>query len=54
MKININQKKEEGAPKKGGVYIAPNLIRTSERLDKDGNIIDPRTKRIIKRNGDTE
>jgi hypothetical protein len=30
------------------VSISPNLIRVSERLDKDGNVIDPRTKQIIK------
>jgi len=29
------------------VAISPNPIKTSERIDLEGNIIDPRTKRII-------
>jgi len=33
--------------KKAKVIISPNPIKTSERMDIDGNIIDPKTKRII-------
>ena len=32
----------------GKVVIASNIQKVSERLDIDGNVIDPRTKRIIK------
>lgn len=31
----------------GNVYIDPNLRKTSERIDPNGNIINPRTKEII-------
>lgn len=31
----------------GNVYIDPNLRKTSERIDPDGNIINPRTKQVI-------
>jgi len=31
-----------------GVFIASNLVRVREMLDKNGNTINPRTKRIIK------
>jgi hypothetical protein len=33
---------------KGKVVIASNIQKVSERLDIDGNVIDPRTKEIIK------
>jgi hypothetical protein len=33
----------------GRVIIASDLIRTREMLDIDGNVIDPRTKQIIKK-----
>jgi hypothetical protein len=33
----------------GKVIISPNLNKVSERVDKDGNVIDPRTKRVIKK-----
>ena len=32
----------------GNVFISPNLKKTSERIDPSGNIINPRTKEIIK------
>jgi len=32
---------------KGKVIISPNPIKTTERIDLNGNIIDPRTKRVI-------
>ena len=35
--------------KTGGVYISPNLIKNSEMIDEFGNVIDPRTKQIIKK-----
>lgn len=31
----------------GNVYIDPNLRKESNRIDPDGNIINPRTKQII-------
>lgn len=31
----------------GGVYIAPNLKKTSVRIDPNGNIINPKTKAIV-------
>ena len=44
------QTQERAVQKNGGgrVTIATNLIRESERFDRDGNVIDPRTKQIIK------
>lgn len=36
----------------GGVIIGRNLRKVSERVDKDGNVIDPRTKQIIRKNTD--
>lgn len=30
--------------------ISPNIKRTSERINKDGDVINPRTKQIISRN----
>jgi len=33
---------------RGGTFISPNLKKTREMIDKAGNIIDPRTKQIIK------
>jgi hypothetical protein len=36
----------------GGVIIGSKMKRVSERLDKDGNVIDPRTKQIIRKNTD--
>lgn len=31
----------------GKVVISPNIIKTSERIDMNGNVINPRTKQII-------
>lgn len=31
------------------VVVSPNLIKTSERIDMNGNVIDPRTKQIIQK-----
>lgn len=39
---------------RGGVYISPNLKRQSVMLDRNGNEIDPRTKKILKYNNDKE
>ncbi len=33
-----------------GVFISPNLKKTSERIDTSGNVIDPKTKQILKTN----
>jgi len=44
-----NTSEREGVVTRGGgVVIASNIKRESEMLDKFGNIIDPRTKQIIK------
>ena len=34
----------------GNVVISPNIKKTSERIDPQGNIINPRTKQIIQQN----
>jgi hypothetical protein len=39
---------EDVAGPKGKVVIAANLTREREMFDKYGNVIDPRTKQIIK------
>lgn len=31
------------------VVVSPNIKKVSERVDSNGNIIDPRTKQVIKR-----
>lgn len=31
----------------GGVQIAPNMKKTSQRIDPNGNIIDPKTKQVL-------
>jgi hypothetical protein len=50
MKINTQQKT---VPiKRTRVNISPNPIRTREVIDSMGNIIDMRTKEIIKKNTD--
>ena len=36
----------------GNVHISPNLKKTSERIDPQGNVINPRTKEIISPNVD--
>ncbi len=59
--LEILKNKGEQAPANQGersgsfkpsVVIATRLKKTSERIDGEGNIIDPVTKQIIKRNGD--
>lgn len=37
-------------PQMGKVVIASHLIRQSERLDKNGNVVDPNTGEILKAN----
>jgi hypothetical protein len=51
-KINLSgQITERSATvQRGSVYISPNLKRQSVMLDRNGNEIDPRTKRILKHN----
>lgn len=41
-----------GTDKKTGVKVSSQLIKKSERLDSNGNVIDPETKQIIKKNDD--
>lgn len=33
----------------GGVVISPNVKKTSDRLNKNGDIIDPKTKQVIEK-----
>lgn len=42
-------KKVKTNKQKPSVVISPNLKRTRERVDANGNTIDPRTKEIIKK-----
>ena len=56
MKINVNKPNKpnkassgEGVSRGGGVVISQNIQKESERLDKHGNVIDPRTKQVIKK-----
>lgn len=58
MKVNLGQSNEpapaqNGAPAQGGTFIDwNNMKRERVMLDQFGNEIDPRTKRIIKKNDD--
>jgi len=45
--MNINQNNRIGQIKKS-TFVDPNPIRVRETLDKSGNVIDPRTKQIIR------
>jgi len=47
MKIQI--KEREGVINKGNTVISSNLVRESEMLDRYGNVINPRTKQIIRK-----
>lgn len=49
--MDILNKERSGTvvPSKGKVVISQRPVKTRERLDKDGNIVDPRTKQIIKK-----
>lgn len=49
MQLEIMKPKEQSAPKKPSVVIDPNPKREREFLDASGNIIDPKTKQIIKK-----
>lgn len=40
---------KEASQKKSKVTIASNLTRVREMLDADGNVIDPKTKQIIRK-----
>lgn len=57
MKINLNKPPVKGEQtntvqtKKGGVVMG-RITTVRETIDRDGNIIDPRTKRIIRLNSD--
>lgn len=55
-KINFQGEVSErsGTINKKGVYIAKNLKRESVTLDRSGNEIDPRSKRILKYNNEKE
>jgi hypothetical protein len=50
MKINLNTgiTEREATIKSGSTVISSRLIREREMLDVNGNVIDPRTKQIIR------
>ena len=52
MKISNTERVVGGGQK--STFIDPNPRREREMLDKDGNVIDPRTKQIIRRAGTPE
>lgn len=55
MKIELPQmpKTSERSGKiPGGVVLAPRMKKVSEMIDQFGNVIDPVTKQVIRRNGD--
>jgi hypothetical protein len=49
-KISDNITERNRTLKSGGVVMAAKLQKTREMIDKDGNVIDPITKQIIKHN----
>jgi hypothetical protein len=49
MDIKINEKAKTIVPSKGRIVISTRPHRVSEMLDKEGNVIDKRTKQIIKK-----
>lgn len=53
MQINMGQKSMNTTQERGGVVRKPSVVigtlkKESEMLDSDGNVIDPRTKQIIR------
>lgn len=48
--MNIQQKQTQ----QGGVVISSNPTKTREMINKDGDIIDPRTKRVIRKKTEEE
>ncbi len=57
MKVNTNQQQRVSEQSKSGgksTFIDPNPRRERETLDKYGNVIDPRTKQIIKKAEDNK
>jgi hypothetical protein len=52
MKINTGIVAEKETKKESRVFIAPILKREREMFDINGNLIDPKTKQIIKRAGE--
>ena len=47
--MQIKQTERTISKKESNVVISSNPVRIREMLDKNGNVIDPRTKQIIKR-----
>ena len=53
MKVEIGQQPntpqpQAPIPSKGKVVVSANPVRVREMLDKDGNVIDPKSKQIIR------
>lgn len=51
---NIMEQQRAQQPQKQTVFISPNLIKQSVRLDAYGNEIDPVTKQIIRKDKENE
>jgi hypothetical protein len=52
MKLNIQKTAEHSgtvSQRGGGVVIARGIKKVTERVDSEGNVIDPRTKKVIKK-----
>lgn len=52
--MQINQNHKVVGSSQRSVIIDPNPKKEREMLDKDGNVIDPRTKQIIKKAEDNK
>ncbi len=50
--MQIHTHERVAGPNKSGVVIDPNPKKEREVLDRDGNVINPRTKEIIRKNTD--
>ena len=48
MEINQQQERQVNNPNEGRVVISQNPVRQREVLDKNGNVIDLRSKQIIR------
>jgi len=44
----MNERKGTVGPARGKTVVAQTFTKKSERIDSEGNVIDPETKRIIK------
>ena len=49
MNIKVAEQKKVVDTSRGRVVISPNPIKVSERLNQNGDVIDPRTKMVIRK-----